>query len=140
MAELRAPFLRRIFRFGTGAGIVIGERDLHITLVRVRPGGARLLATLHIPDFRECPAAEWGAEYSAFLQKHSAGHLAALVVLPRHEVIVRQVRLPGVSDNDAPAAIRFQLDTLHPFPEDEVVCDFRRAGRSDAFIVAIAER
>ncbi len=140
MAELRAPFLRKVFRFGTGAGIVVGERDLHVMLARVRPGGARLLATLHVADFRERPAAEWGAEYAAFLQQHSAGHLAALVILPRHEVIARQMRLPGVTDQDAASAIRFQLDTLHPFPEDEVICDFKRAGRSDAFVVAIAER
>jgi len=140
MAELRAPFLRQIFRFGAGVGLVAGETDLEVAVVRVRPGGARLLAALRIHDFRERPAAEWGAEYGEFLQKHSAGHLAALVVLPRHEVIVRQVRLPGVADEDASSAIRFQLDALHPFREDEVVSDFRRAGRSDAFVVAIAER
>lgn len=141
---MRQPGLRSVsrslLRFGTGAGIVVGEHDLTVHLARVRPGGARLLATLRIENFRERPAAEWGAEYSAWLRKNQAKHLPALVVLPRHEVIVRQVQLPGVSDQDAAAAIRFQLDSLHPFPEGEVVHDFQRAERTETFVVAIAQR
>lgn len=140
MAQLRSPLLRSLFRFGTGAGLVVGAEALTVYLVRVRPGGARLLDTLTLAGFRERPAAEWGAEYAALLQKHSLAHLSALVVLPRNEVIVRLVHLPGVADQDAAAAIRFQLDTLHPFSEDEVVYDFQRAGAGSAFVVAICER
>lgn len=140
MAELSNPLLRQMLRFGTGAGIVVGERDLQVCLARVRPSSARVLATLLIEDFRNRPAAEWGVQYAAFLKQHSASHLAALVLLPRSQVIVRTLRLPGVSDEDAPAAIRFQLDSLHPFQDDEVVSDFQRAGRSDTFIVALARR
>ncbi|WP_321475901.1 PilN domain-containing protein [uncultured Paludibaculum sp.] len=140
MAQLKSPLLRSLFRFGTGAGIVIGADSLTVYLARVRPGGARLLDTLTIGGFRQRPASEWGAEYAAFLQKHSLQHLSAIAVLPRNEVVVRLVRLPGVADDDAAAAIRFQLDTLHPFPEDEVVYDFQRAGSADGFVVAIAER
>lgn len=132
--------LRSLFRFGTGAGIVIGADSLTVYLARVRPGGAKLLDTLLIENFRERPAAEWGAEYDSFLRKHSVQYLSAIAVLPRHEVIVRLVHLPGVADQDAAAAIRFQLETLHPFAEDEVVYDFQRAGAGDAFVVAIAER
>ena len=133
-------WLRTLLRFGSGAGIVVGEHDLTVHLARVRPNGARLVASLTIPNFRERPAAEWGAEYTAWLKKHQAKHLAALVVLPRHEVIVRQVQLPGVTDQDAAAAIRFQIDSLHPFPEGEVLHDFQRAGRTETFVVAIAHR
>lgn len=140
MAQLRSPLLRSLFRFGTGAGVVIGADTLTVYLTRVRPGGARLLDTLRIEKFREHPAAEWGAAYNSFLAKHSLQHLSALVVLPRHEVIVRMIHLPGVADQDAAAAIRFQLDTLHPFPEDEVVYDYQRVGAGDGFVVAIAER
>src|SRR6185503_19149720 len=43
------------------------------------------------------------------------------VLLPRREVIVRQLALPGVSTGDIEGAIRFQLDSLHPYGDDEVV-------------------
>ena len=43
------------------------------------------------------------------------------MLLPRREVIVRQIALPGVASKDIEGAIRFQLDSLHPYGEDEVV-------------------
>jgi Tfp pilus assembly protein PilN len=36
-------------------------------------------------------------------------------------VIVRQVALPGVAPKDLESALRLQLDTLHPYGDDEVV-------------------
>lgn len=140
MAPLETPLLRKLLRFGAGAGIAAGESELEVCLARVRPGGAHLIDFLRIEDYRRRPASEWGAEYAAFLARHGAGHLAALVVLPRGEVIVRHLRLPGVSDQDAPAAIAFQLDALHPFEAEDVVYGFRRLGRTGSFAVAIAER
>jgi hypothetical protein len=140
MAELKNSWLRALARFGSGVGIVAGGQDLEIMIVRVLPRQARLRAVLRIADYRTRPAAEWGADYVAFLKAHSASHLAALVLLPRDEVIVRHLSLPGVSDEDAGPAIAFQLDALHPFAEDEVVYDYHRTGLSDMFTVAIAER
>ena len=34
---------------------------------------------------------------------------------------MRQIALPGVAAKDIEGAIRFQLDTLHPYGEDDVV-------------------
>jgi hypothetical protein len=137
---LQSPALRRAACFGSGVGIAVEGGALRVCLARVRPGGARLLAQLVIEGFRERPASEWGREYASFLESHQAAHLAAWLVLPRHEVIVRHIRLPGVSDVDAPAAISFQMDSLHPFSGEDVVHDFLRAGRTASFLVAVAER
>ena len=46
--------------------------------------------------------------------------MSATVLLPRREVIVRQVTLPRVAVSDKEGAIRFQLDTLHPYRDAEV--------------------
>ncbi len=141
MAAVTGPTsLRSLLRFGTGVGIAAGSRDLEVCVARVRPGGARETGALRIGNYRERPASEWGREYAEFLGKHDASHLAAWLVLPRHEVVARHVRLPGVTDKDAPAAIAFQLDSLHPFASEEAAYDFRRAGRSASFCVAVAER
>jgi Tfp pilus assembly protein PilN len=79
-----------------------------------------VLGRLTIANYASRPAAEWGAEYSRFLKSLGASHLSATVLLPRREVIVRQVALPGVAPKDIESAIRFQLDTLHPYGDDEV--------------------
>jgi Tfp pilus assembly protein PilN len=66
--------------------------------------------------------------------------VAATILLPRHEVILRLVSLPGVEDKDLGAAITFQLDGLHPYDETDVVSAWGRLEGSDTVAVAIARR
>src|SRR5205085_8840800 len=102
---------KKYIAFGSSVGIEIRDEDLILAVVRVRPNGPVLVANAIVPNFRHRPAAEWGAEFHQFLKKHGETHLAATVLLPRREVIVRQIFLPGVSQRDLASAIALQLDT-----------------------------
>jgi hypothetical protein len=113
--------LRKLLAFGSGVGIEIRGKDLEIVLARVRPGKVEVAGRLVIEDYAARPAAEWGAEYAAFLKDAGVSRLSATVLLPRRDVIVRHVALPGVAGKDIEGAIRFQIDTLHPYGETEVV-------------------
>jgi hypothetical protein len=124
----RLPFWRRVAVFGTGFGIAIGERNLETAIVRARPSGATLIRTATIANFRNRAAAEWGAELLRFVAAAGETRLAATVVLPRSEVIVRSVSLPGVADKDAASAIELQIDTFHPWGDAEIVWGWSRAG------------
>lgn len=135
-----AVALRRSVAFGTGIGIRIGRDDLVLTVTRVRPAGIRVLGELTIARFREQTAAQWGARCLAFLRKLGAGHLAATVLLPREDIVIRQISLPGVSDSDLAGAVRFQVDSLHPWPEEDAVYDFARITSSDAVLIAVTRR
>lgn len=125
---------------GTGVGIVVTGRDLEVAVVRLRPNQVTLLASGRVESFKERPASEWGKEYDAILAQAGAGSHPALVVLPPHEVVTRTVALPGVTDDDAPAAIGFQMESLHPFGDEEVYTDWQRAGRTATFAVVVARR
>jgi Tfp pilus assembly protein PilN len=125
---------------GTGVGIEIGREDLQITVARVRPQGVSILGSLAIHHFRDQPAAEWGAVYSNFLRKLGQRHLAAQVLLPREALVVRQIQLPGVADKDLAAALKFQIDSQHPFQEDDVLYDFARIGKTATVLVGIGRR
>lgn len=140
MVRMIPEWLKPLFRFGTGAGIVIGADDLTIYVARLRPAGPKLLGCLSIQDFRNRPAAEWGADYQKLLDQLKTGPIPAIAILPREQGLLRTVALPGITDADAPAAIRFQLDGLHPFQEDEAVFDWGRIGQSSHYAVAIAEK
>jgi Tfp pilus assembly protein PilN len=50
------------------------------------------------------------------------------MLLPRGEVIVRTLALPGVSDRDVASAIELQIETLHPYGDEEVVWAWSRIG------------
>jgi Tfp pilus assembly protein PilN len=67
-------------------------------------------------------------------------HIAATVLLPRQDVIVRIVNLPGVGGRDLEAALRLQIDSLHPFAEDDVFFSWARIANSSAVLVGIARR
>src|SRR4051812_39173412 len=131
---------RKWLAFGTGVGIVVGPKDLTVTVVRVRPNGATVAGTAMIQNYAERPAAEVGVEYSTFLRQYGAAHLAAAVMLPRREVIVRQLTMPGVNDKDLEQAVRFQIDGLHPYSEDEAMYDYARLGSSQNVLVGIVRR
>ena len=126
--------LRKLLAFGTGAAIEIRGRDLEVALVRVRPSGIEVMGRLSIRGFRERPATEWGGEYTAFLKSRGASYLAATVLLPRQDVIVRQISFPGVSGQDLEAAIALQLDTLHPYGEDDVQYGWTQLGKGSVLL------
>lgn len=137
---MKAVELKKWLAVGSGIGIEIGREDLVVTAVRVRPSGVTVLGEITIRSFREHAAAEWGADYANFLKKLGIGHLAAAVLLPRDEVMVRQLSLPGVSDRDLAAAIRFEIDSLNPYSEEEAVFDWARIGKSSSILVGIMRR
>src|SRR5579885_1205611 len=135
---------KKLLAFGSGIGIQIagprGAETLEIAAARVRLNRAQLLGRLTIPGFSRQPAAAWGGEYAAFLRKHDVRHASAAAILPRHEVVVRALSLPGVSNKDLDAAVGFQLEGLHPYGENDVVAAWSRIGGSSTVLVAIARR
>jgi hypothetical protein len=106
--------VRKLLAFGAGIGIEIAGADLEVAAARVRPSQIQVAGRLTIHDFSTRPAAEWGAEYQRFQKSLGMADQSATVLLPRREVIVRQVALPGVAPKDTENALRLQLDTLHP--------------------------
>jgi len=131
--------LRKLLSFGTGIGVEIGAADLEVVAVRVRPNGVQVAGHLAIHNFAGRPAAEWGAEYGRFLKSLGMGHMSATVLLPRREIIVRQTALPGVAAREMDNALRFQLDTLHPYGEADVAWGWSAVG-AGAALVGIARR
>ena len=147
MSLLRALIpdgLKKWLAFGHGVGIeVVGPHSgesLRVTAVRVHPGGARVVGTLSFEDAMHHAAGVWGTEYAAFVRKHGCAHVAATVLLPRREVMVRHVALPGVADKDLPAAIEFQLDGLHPYREEDVATSWARIPGTSSVLIAITRR
>jgi Tfp pilus assembly protein PilN len=112
---------------------------MEVAAVRVRPTRIHVAARATISNFSARTAADWGAEYAAFLRSAGMGHVSATVLLPRREVIVRQLVLAGVARRDRGAAIRLQLDTLHPYGDDEVCWDWTAVGENAA-LIGIARR
>jgi Tfp pilus assembly protein PilN len=126
--------VRKLLAYGSGIGIEIGAADLEVAAARVRPSRIQVLGRWTIHNYAERPAAEWGAEYTHFVKSVGMGHLSATVLLPRREVIVRTLGLPGVAGKDREGAIRFQLDSLHPFGDEPVCWGWTTVGENSALV------
>jgi len=141
MAVVVAPGLRKWLRFGTGVGIVAGEGGFDVLVAKARPTGPSIAGYLHVQLAGRKDASSWMTELSEFLSGcGGAQRVAAVLVLPRNQVISRMVALPGVQDSDAPQALAFQLDNLHPWGEDEVAWAWQRIGQTSNFSVVVARR
>ena len=125
--------------FGTGLGIAVNGDNLAVAIARSRSAGPRLAASTTILNFRHRPATEWGNELIQFLISAGEPNLAATFVLPREEVIVRTINLPGVPDKEIPAAVELQLETLHPYGDEDVAWSWLRA-RQDSILIGIVRR
>jgi Tfp pilus assembly protein PilN len=139
-ASAPASGWRKWVAAGTGVGIEMGERDLQVAVVRVRPNGISVLGSATVKSYGTRPAAEWGTELSQFLGGLGVVHIATTVLLPRREVTVRQVHLPGVNGKDLASAIRLQLDTLHPYADEDVDFSYARIGKTPMVLVGIVRR
>ncbi|MBI3694225.1 MAG: PilN domain-containing protein [Acidobacteria bacterium] len=131
-------FWNPLLTLGSGVGIEIRGEDLSVALVRSRWKGVTVAGHTLLRDFRRRPAAEWGEEYHAFLRSHGFRELAATLALPRSEVMVRLLSLPAVAAGaDLASAVRFQIDSLHPYGEDNVYYSFSPLGGSGTAEVAV---
>lgn len=132
---------RKALGFGSALAIAVGPRDLQVVLLLVRPRGLRIAATETIANYADVPAAEWGDRIRRLLQQHDQRALGATVLLPRSEVSVRQIGMPGVPQKDLAAAIALQLDTLHPYGEQDAVSAWRSLpGRNGALLIGITRQ
>jgi hypothetical protein len=132
--------VKKMLAFGSGIGIEIGENALEVVAARVRPSRIQVLGRWTIHDYAERPAAEWGAEYTRAVKSVGMGHLSATVLLPRSDVIVRQITLAGVPPRDREGALRFQLDTLHPYGDQEVCWGWSMAGPNAALVGVVRQQ
>jgi hypothetical protein len=138
------PSIKKWLAIGSGVGIQItgpkGAESLRLAAARVRPNGAQVRGGFTIEDFTHQPAGAWGADYIAFVGKLGLRHVPAAVLLPRHDVIVRPLALPGVSGKDLDNAVRFQLDGLHPYNEEDVYFSWSPLPGTTSVLVAVARR
>ncbi len=124
----------RYLAFGTSVGIAIGDSNLEVALVRARPNGITVAAQATISDYRHRTPAEWGREFRDFLIKNGEKHLSATILLPRREVIVRLASVPGVQKKDIPAALEFQIDSMHPYGDEPVAFAWAKADATTVMV------
>jgi Tfp pilus assembly protein PilN len=135
-----AQGLRKWFAIGSGVGIEIAGGNLRVAVAKVRPGGVEVTAHCVIENFESRPAAEWGAEYAAFAKRAQVSALPVTVLLPRSEVIVRHLNLPGVNAKELGSAVSWQVESLHPYADQPMAHAWAKLGEATQVMVALVRQ
>lgn len=121
---MSGDLIRRLRPRRTGCGIAIRGANLVVVVARVGGDGVEVVGRTELRSFRERPPAEWGAEYSTFLESIGQSHLRANLAVPRSEVELRLLSFPPMSRSDLAKAIEIQLHDLHPYGEAPIYKSF----------------
>src|SRR5437762_7005841 len=97
-----------------GLGLFIEGETLQLALLSRQFKKIQILDFLAIPDFRQKPLPELRKELARYLRKNKASHYCCVLVLPRHEFIVRQMELPSEAEANLAKVVEYQLANLVP--------------------------
>src|SRR5438128_4087915 len=107
-------------------GIEIAGKHLRLAIVRSNFGHLRLVAVHRIADFLDLDEGERGKAIRALIKNGRIPTARVYLAIPREQGIVRQVDLPSEMGQKLADVVKLQVETLSPWPLDEIYWDFAR--------------
>jgi len=121
-------------------GVFIRGETLQLTLLSRQFRNTKVPDFLTIQDFRQVPPSELRKEVARFLTKNKTSNFRCVLVIPRHEFIVRQMELPSEAEANLAKVVEYQLASLVPSEEAAVCYDFcvsKPVAESKTFLVTV---
>src|SRR4030095_11731089 len=108
----------------SSVGIEICDSDLKLAVTRRNFGKLRLVSVYRIAGFVRLNAEERkkGIRTPVERERIPTGHV--YLTLPREQGIVRQVDLPSQMTQKLAEVVKLQVETLSPWPLEEIYWDF----------------
>ena len=108
----------------SSVGVEIAGRDLRLAVLRSSIGKLRLLATHRIAGFLDLDEEAKKKAIRTLVRNSRIPGLRVYLTLPREHGIVRQVDLPSEMAQKLAEVVRLQVETLSPWPLQEIYWDF----------------
>jgi Tfp pilus assembly protein PilN len=105
-------------------GIFIDGENLRLALLSRWFKKIQWIEGLSIEKFAEKPPSELQKQITELLKKNNAVGCRSVFVIPRSEVIVRQIKLPIEAESNLAKVIEYQLAGLLPSDETSVTYDY----------------
>src|SRR5262245_25702043 len=129
----------------SSVGIEICDNDLRLAVTRSNFGKLRLSAVHRIPGFMTLTEEERKKAIRALVKRHRIPTGRVHLTLPREQGIVRQVDLPSEMTQKLSEVVRLQVETLSPWPLEEIYWDFahrqdKKTSKFNTITIAIVSR
>ncbi len=109
---------------GTTVGIELRGNDLRVAIVRRVFKSLRIINSASITGFLAMSIDERRQALLALAERLSLKARRVFLTLPRDTGTIRQIQLPGEVAGNLKAAVALQVETLSPWPEEEIYWDF----------------
>src|SRR5205823_3090003 len=110
--------------FATSLGVEISGKNLRIAGLRSVMGRMRLVQSLEIPRFTDLSPEEQKTSVTSLVRRHKLRFRRVYLTLPHDCGIVRQIEFPVEVGDKLRSAVTLQLETLCPWPMEEIYWDF----------------
>ena len=107
----------------SSVGVEICDGDLRAAIMRSSFGKLRLIGVHQIAGFMGLSEEERKKAVRALFKNHRVPATRVYLALPREQGIVRQVDLPAEMTQKLADVVKFQVETLSPWPLDEIYWD-----------------
>lgn len=108
----------------TSAGLEISGKDLRVAVVRSAMGKLRLMHSFEAAGFVDLPVDEQRSTFVKLIKRHKLPPSHVFLTLPRDRGIVRQIEFPVEVQEKLKSAVALQIETLCPWPVEEIYWDF----------------
>jgi general secretion pathway protein L len=108
----------------TAVGIEVSGNSLRIAITRSSFGKLRVLRYSEIPGFTELSPEDCRAALSKVVKEYRVPTSRVFLSLPREQGLVRQLELPSEIGDKLKSAVGLQLESLCPWPVEDVYWDF----------------
>ena len=105
-------------------GIFIDGETLRLALLSRRFKKITWIEGLSIDRFAEKPPSEIQKQIAGLIQKNKATGCRSVLVIPRGDGVVRQIKLPAEAESNLVKVVEYQLAGLLPSDEASVAYDF----------------
>jgi Tfp pilus assembly protein PilN len=106
-----------------GIGIELSEHSLRAVAARTFWGRVQVVDHVEIDDLKTISAAECAETYRAFLKRNGLEAPWTVVAIPRKLFLYREIKLPATVIAELQSVMAMQVDSLHPFSNEEIVWD-----------------
>jgi Tfp pilus assembly protein PilN len=110
--------------FRTTVGVEISGKDVRIAIVRSVMGKLRFIDSITVAGFTDLTPEEQRTALAELAVQKKVGGGRIYLSLPRSAGIVRQMEFPVEVQERLSSVIALQLDTLCPWPVEEIYWDF----------------
>ncbi len=114
----------------TSIGIALDGENMTLSSLQGNLSGGTLSHFMYVPDYRNRDSEALRQEVQLFLKNNILGKNNIVVGIPRRDVLLRHLDLPGEVSDNLKQVIQYQVQSFEPTDEESYYYDYMQLGKN----------